>query len=293
MAQALTKWVTLKVEPKARIVCLSDIHGNRAAFESVWDEANLDRADYVIVHGDMVNRGPYSDKVWDMIPHEDPRWILTSGNHERYVCNHLTPGFSFSGPLAEVHFSSAWTCRQLGPRAPALLQLPEGVVIQADGLPDVRVVHASLLGDEKGVDANTPIEYQRAAAAGNWGVLVVGHLHRTYDFQVSQTRVVNAGSVGSACDGIRQAGWAELYADPYDWRVQRGRAEYDLAKAEQDFYTSGFLSEAGSVARLIYEEWKRAYPVVRPWFSEYLDRVLAEELSVEYAVSEYIERLNA
>ncbi len=285
------RWVVHSVPENARVVCLSDIHGNRAALEAVWTTSNLDQAELVVMHGDLVNRGPCSDVVWDMCVSE-PRWRLISGNHERYVRNHLIPGAAPQGRWAEIHSTSAWTCRKLGTRARGLFDWPDGVILQSPGLPEIRVVHASLLGDDRGVGPGDSPKYQRMAAEGLWSLLVVGHIHRCYDFWAGTTQVLNAGSVGSASDGVHQAGWVELRALPTGWSTTIHRIPYDEQRADDDFYHSGFLSEGGPTARLIYREWQLARPVIRPWFERYVERVLQEELSIEKAVSDYLEELD-
>lgn len=276
------------------VVCLSDIHGNAPALEAVLREAPVDTAALVVVHGDVVNRGPRSDLVWDMLrDRADHRWVLSSGNHERYVRNHLDPDVPpRGGILARVHRSSAWTAGQLGDRAKALFGLPDGVRLEAPGLPEARVVHASMTADDRGVSPESSADDAARDAAGPWAVLVVGHLHRRYDFVVNarngRTRVVNAGSVGSSCDGVRLAGWTELRATLDGWQVDLRRTAYDADRTEDDFRTSGFLDGAGPVARLVHAEWRHAQPLVQPWMRTELDRVMRGEVDLDASIDVFL-----
>ncbi|MEO1231546.1 MAG: metallophosphoesterase [Myxococcota bacterium] len=283
------RWTSRSLPRGARVVCFSDVHGNMPALEAVLEAARPAEADLVIVHGDIVNRGPRSDQAWDRIAGlVDPRWLLTSGNHERYVRAHLA-GPAHDGVMAEVHRTSAWTFAQLGGRVAALEGLLDGVMLESPGLPEIRVVHASLVADDRGLSPRSPEAHLRTAD-GPWGMLIVGHVHRTYDFRTQgDVRVVNAGSVGSACDGIPRAGWIEIEADPSGWSVRRFRVEYDRSATERDYQTSGFLTEAGPVARLIHREWQLARPTVRPWFEQELEPVKRGERSLADSVETFLQ----
>ena len=283
------QWVSQKVPIGGRVICFSDVHGNRAALDAVLSESGIEHASRVVVHGDVVSRGPCSDLTWDMVQNRaDERWVIVSGNHERYVVNHLNPEESPSGLLAEVHSMSSWTFKQLGDRVADLAALPDGCILKAQGLPDVRVVHASMLGDDKGVSPESPETFQYEAAAGSWAALVVGHVHQRYDFYVGQTRVVNAGSVGSSCDGVQRAGWIELCATSAGWKIQLHRVRYDLELAEKDFHTSGFLTDAGPVAHIVHREWQLARPLVRRWFDESLEDVLSGAVPLKDSVRDFL-----
>lgn len=273
-----------------RVVCLSDVHGNLSALDAVLAAAPVETADRVVVHGDIVSRGPCSDRVWARLEDvRDGRWVLSQGNHERYVHQHLDPARVATGIRARVHQPSRFTFDQLGRRVvEALAALPDGVRIVTPGLPEVQVVHASMGGDEAGIDPFTPDEEARLRTRGAGPVMVVGHLHRRLDFKVGPTRVVNAGSVGSSCDGVRRAGWVELEARPEGWRAELYRVPYDLERAEADYRASGFLEGGGPVAALIHREWQTATPTVRPWMRSELAAVLAGERSLEASVEAWL-----
>ncbi len=281
------QWVHRALTRGARVLCLSDVHGNRAALEAVLADAQPQHADLVVVHGDVVNRGPRSDAVFDRL-HQlaDARFVFTSGNHERYVRRHAT-GEAPTGRLADVHATSAFTHRQLGARVRALFGQPDGVSVDVPGLPPLRVVHASLGGDDVGL---SPATKNRRDLAPADGVFVVGHLHEALDFGVGDARVVNAGSVGSPSDGVHLAGWVALEATSDGWRVDRGRVPYDVEATDADFRRSGFLDEAGPVAWLIHREWRLAQPVVRPWFDQHLGAVLDGKADLAGSVRAFLDR---
>lgn len=285
------RFVEREVGPGALVVALSDIHGNVPAFEAVLAAAPLAAAELIVVHGDVVNRGPRSDLVWDLLESvRDERWIVTSGNHERYVATHLTPGRASSGVLGQVHHMSRWTFGQMGGlRAERIADLSEGALIRSAGHA-VAVVHASMESDDRGLSPMTPEGDHAARLEGAPELVVVGHVHRRYDFWAGDHRVVNAGSVGFASDGVHEAGWTELRAGREGWQVSLQRVPYDVKATARDFAGSGYLEEAGIVARLVHREWELARPVLRPWMAAELERVLAGEVELSSSVESFLRR---
>ncbi|HFE38419.1 MAG TPA: metallophosphoesterase, partial [Gammaproteobacteria bacterium] len=68
-----------------KIAVLSDIHGNVPALYAVLEDILRWRPDKIIVNGDIVNRGPCSKSVLEIIDTEIPHGILLTGNHETFV----------------------------------------------------------------------------------------------------------------------------------------------------------------------------------------------------------------
>ena len=62
------------------------------------------------------------------------------------------------------------------------------------------------------------------------------------------------------------------------------RLPYNFAQIEEDYQTSGFLTEAGPLAQLMLVELRRAGGLVYRWASRYQEAVLAGEISLEDSV---------
>jgi hypothetical protein len=101
--------------------------------------------------------------------------------------------------------------------------------------------------------------------------------------------IVNAGSVGLPFDGDRRAGYAQISLHDGGWDAEIIRLPYDIAQAEDDFFTTGFLQQAGPLAELILFELEHAYPQLHSWTKMYRDPILAGEISVEQAVQDHLE----
>ncbi|MDW8395782.1 MAG: metallophosphoesterase, partial [Anaerolineae bacterium] len=74
------------------------------------------------------------------------------------------------------------------------------------------------------------------------------------------------------------------------WHAALVRLPYDRAQAEQDFYRTGFIDEAGPLARLVLREFQIARGQIYGWAQEYEEAVLNGAISIEAAVQRYLER---
>ena len=68
-----------------------------------------------------------------------------------------------------------------------------------------------------------------------------------------------------------------------NWRI-----EYDRERMKQDCLESGFLDEAGPLAKVIYREWEVAELLMPYWNRKYRQAVLDNEITIEEAVDEFL-----
>jgi hypothetical protein len=73
------------------------------------------------------------------------------------------------------------------------------------------------------------------------------------------------------------------------WDAEIIRLPYDLGKAKQDFYTTGFLEQAGPLTKLILFELEHAYPQLHRWTKMYMDPIVAGEIDLAQAVQDHLE----
>lgn len=272
-----------------RLAILSDVHGNRPALLAVAADIEQWRPDQVVVAGDVVNRGPYSAACWDFI--ESKRrtagWQVISGNHEEYILSYTRPE---SDPQ---HFypMSYWTMQQLNGRLPALAALPDTAMLTSPDGQTVRIRHASMRGSRDGLYLHSPAAELRQQIAPAPTVYATGHTHVPFIRQVDNTLVVNAGSAGSPCDGDGRASYAQLIWQGGRWQADIRRVSYDVTQTHHDFHASGFLTETGPVAHLIYHEWRTARPVLLPYDREYGLLVTAGRLDEATAVARFLSQM--
>lgn len=69
-----------------RIIAIGDIHGCYAEFEELLQKLSLQRGDHVVLLGDLINRGPDSNRVIDLAREIGALSLL--GNHELRLLNY-------------------------------------------------------------------------------------------------------------------------------------------------------------------------------------------------------------
>jgi predicted phosphodiesterase len=230
-----------------RIAVVSDIHGNRTAFEAVLADLRATSPDLILHGGDLADGGSSPREIVDQI--RDLGWQGVVGNTDEMLFrpDSLT---EFAGqsprmkPLFETIAEMAAASREaLGEERLAWLRkLPRA---QLPG--PVALVHAS---PESAWRAPAPEasdgELESVYAPLDRPVVVYGHIHRSYVRNVAGMTVVNTGSVSLSYDGDPRA--AYLLLDDLTPAIRR--VEYDVAKECNALADSG-IPHAGWVARML------------------------------------------
>ena len=231
-----------------RIAIVSDIHGNRTAFEAVLADLRETAPDLVLHGGDLVDGGSSPVEIVDKI--RDLGWRGVAGNGEEALARPDTlekfAGQS-SAPAAlwsAVREMMAWTRAALGPERVAWL----GALPRIETEDGVGLVHASP-GDTwraPGAEADNAELLSRYAGLHR-SVVVYGHIHRPFVREVCAGFVIaNSGSAGLPYDGDRRASY--LIVEGSDVTIRR--VEYDVEKEIQALPASD-LPHAQWVARML------------------------------------------
>ncbi len=269
-----------------QVAVISDIHGNLPALEAVIAHVDAWSPDFVVVGGDIINRGPRSGACLDLLVdrRETQGWHLLRGNHEEFVLDCGEPDRPLSGPAYEMKRFAHFALSQVGPHIETLRMLPDVFEKPAPGGALLRIVHASMRSNRDGIypmSINEDIRHQIAPAPA---VFITGHTHRPLMRQVDNTLVVNIGSVGASFDGDRRAGYGRFTWQSDHWAAEIVRVEYDFQRIEEDYVQSGFLEEGGPLAQLMLVELRKARGLIHRWAGQYEEAVLANRLSLEESV---------
>ena len=221
-----------------RVAVVSDIHGNRHAFEAVLEDVVRAEVDEVWCLGDLVGYGADPDACVELA--REHAHVCLVGNHDMAVRGDL--------PLAEFSRGAAiaaeWTRETIGAENLAFLSELEPQDLERDaGLyhasprdPVWEYVLSTLL-------AELCLDTQRHR------VCLIGHSHVALSFHRLEGQVaegearrggatldvgegqwlLNPGSVGQPRDGDPRAAWLEL--DLASWQAEYHRTEYDVAGA--------------------------------------------------------------
>jgi predicted phosphodiesterase len=230
-----------------RIAILSDIHGNRAAFEAVLADLRQTSPDLVLHGGDLADGGSSPVEIIDHL--RELGWPGVIGNTDEMLSMPETfENFAGERPaldsLWRVTREMASVTREwLGvERLTWLRQLPR------------RQVHGSMVFIHASPDttwsAPTPgandAELESVYGGLGFPIVAYGHIHLPYVRNLSKSIVANSGSVGLPFDGDRRASY--LLVDDATAAVRR--VQYDVDREIKTLLACG-LPHAGWVARIL------------------------------------------
>jgi predicted phosphodiesterase len=221
-----------------RIAVISDIHGNRPAFEAVEADIAQHSVDAILNLGDLVS-GPM-DPVGTIELLMERTFPTISGNHDRYLIEH---------PAAELDRVDTFVAGKLKrTHVDYLRSLPstrdiEGEVYMCHGTP-TSDVEPWLDNWRNGRGAVLPDEAAVTAKADglHFPVLLCGHTHVARIVRLRDGRlIVNPGSVGlQFYYGAPHARYALLERHGGQWSASLHLVRYDWDKAAKLAVKNGF-----------------------------------------------------
>ncbi len=221
-----------------RLAIISDIHGNRQAFDAVLDAIEASDCEEMWCLGDLVGYGADPDACVDLARQHAA--ICLAGNHDLGVRGDL-PLEEFSRGAA---LAALWTRETIGEGTREFL----AGLDPANTEEEVGLYHASPR-DPIWEYVLSPLQAELCLDAQEHRICLIGHSHVALSFcredgeaATGQTRaddeeltlksgewLINPGSVGQPRDGDPRAAWLEL--DTGEWTATYHRVEYDIAGA--------------------------------------------------------------
>ena len=220
------------------VAVVSDIHGNRHAFEAVLKAIDRSPCEELWCLGDLVGYGADPDACVELARRHAA--ICLAGNHDLGVRGDL-PLEEFSRGAA---LAAEWTQRTIAADTRAYLEALEPVFLDEV----VGLYHASPR-DPIWEYVLSPLQAELCLDLQRHRVCLIGHSHVALSFcrgmgssATGQTRdadeqlelsdgewLINPGSVGQPRDGDPRAAWLEL--DTGAWRAAFRRTDYDISGA--------------------------------------------------------------
>jgi diadenosine tetraphosphatase ApaH/serine/threonine PP2A family protein phosphatase len=218
-----------------RVAIVSDIHGNRHAFEAVLDAIEGSECQEMWCLGDLVGYGAEPDACVELARRYAA--ICLAGNHDLGVRGAL-PLEEFSRGAA---LAARWTQGVITSETREYLEKLEPARVDET----VGLFHASPR-DPIWEYVLSPLQAELCLDAQTHRVCLIGHSHVALSFSradgesaTGQTRaseeeldlresewLINPGSVGQPRDGDPRAAWLELDLD--SWEAVYRRTEYDI-----------------------------------------------------------------
>ena len=284
-----------------KIAVLSDIHANFVALNTAVEHIETWKPDFVIVAGDLVNRGPRPMECLRLIQEKSKsqNWLMVRGNHEDYVISQANPLEPRSGPAFEVHRASFWTYQQLNRNIAPLQEMPFQQSLLDPNGNEIRFVHASMSGNRDGIYPETSDESLALKIFPNGThrskvplvLFCVGHTHRPLIRSLNGVLIINAGSAGLPFDGDKRLSYAQLSWENGLWEAEIIRLKYDTSEAEHDFIASGYLEGGGPLVRLVQIELKTASSQLYNWAVKYQEPARRGEISMRDSVHQYLQSI--
>ncbi len=271
-----------------RLAVLSDVHGNLPALEAVLYDLSHWSPDWVVVNGDLINRGPDSLGVLHLLREHHPDAFCLKGNHEGFVLamrhNQDHPGT----PAYEVRRFAHWSVAQLGARLDQIALWPDHLDLDSLDRGSLHITHGSRLGDREGILPQTEGAELALRLGEPRDLFISSHTHRPFQRPLAHGLLVNTGSVGAPFDRDPRPSYARFVLARRGWEGEVVRVDYDRSAAERLFEESGFLEGGGPLARVMLAELRLSRGLMGPWMRNYHAAVMAGELSLECSVQRHL-----
>jgi putative phosphoesterase len=221
-----------------RIAIVSDIHGNRTAFEAVLTDLRQKSPDLILHGGDLPQGGSSPAEIVDQI--RDLGWQGVLGNTDEML---FKPESLREFASQSPNLKSLWDAIEQMAAATSEA-LGEERIAWLSGLPRVRIIHDSMALVHASPEttwrspghAATDADLESMYAPLGRSMVIYGHIHHSYIRSVTGMTIANCGSVSLSYDGDPRA--AYLLLD--DGRPSIRRVEYDVEKEIQAYSARGF-----------------------------------------------------
>ena len=230
-----------------RVAILSDLHGNRRAFEAVLDDLEQVAPDLILHGGDLAAGGAHPADIIDQV--RSLGWPGVRGNTDEMLWSpESLAEYAAANPKIERLLAMV---QETIP--PTLASIGEERLRWLEGLPTMysqegfSLVHASPDDLWRAPMANaSDEELQSTYASLGAPIVVYGHIHCPYVRRLHSMTVANTGSVSQSYDGDRRASYLLMDGESIAIR----RVEYDVESEARELSRSG-LPHADWLARIL------------------------------------------
>ena len=230
-----------------RIAIVSDIHGNRTAFEAVLADLRQTSPDLILNGGDLAHGGSSPAEIVDRV--RDLGWPGVLGNTDEMLFRpeSLTDVASHAPQLKAL-----WTAiEEMAAAEREALAIDR--LAWLSGLPRIHVQHSLALVHAipenlwiapapEASDAELETVYSPLGKA----IMVYGHIHRSFVRELPSMIVANTGSVSLSYDGDPRASYLLLDNSKPEIR----RVEYDVDCEVKELFASR-IPHAAWIAKML------------------------------------------
>ena len=230
-----------------RVAIVSDIHGNRRAFQAVLGDLRQVAPDLIVHGGDLAYGGAHPAEIIDQV--RSLGWPGVRGNTDEMLwaperlAEYAAANPKIAPILAMVQETIPPTLASIGEER---LQWLEGLPALYSQ-PGFSLVHASPDDCWRAPLPNaSDSELQNTYASLRAPIVVYGHIHIPYIRRVQGMTVANTGSVSQSYDADIRASYLVIEGESITIR----RVEYDVQSEAEELQRSG-LPHADWMARIL------------------------------------------
>jgi putative phosphoesterase len=230
-----------------RIAIVSDIHGNRRAFQAVLADLRDAAPDLIFHGGDLASGGAHPAEIIDQI--RSLGWLGVCGNTDEMLWSPESLS-NFAAKQPKLH---ALLAKIQATIPPTVASLGEERLRWLEALPalhmheNISLVHASPKDLWRAPMPNaTDDELRSTYSPLNSRIVVYGHIHVPFIRQLPELTVANTGSVSQSYDGDRRASYLVIEGENLTTR----RVEYDVEGEAKDLLNSG-MPHADWMAKIL------------------------------------------
>jgi len=230
-----------------RVAIVSDIHGNRRAFQAVLADLRQVAPDLVVHGGDLASGGTHPAEILDQV--RSLGWPGVRGNTDEmlWAPERLTEYVAAHPKIAPILAMVQETI------SPTLASIGEERLRWLEGFPSLyagegfSLVHASPGDLWRAPMPNASDDELRSTYASLGAPIVLyGHIHCSYIRRLPGLTVANTGSVSQSYDGDTRASYLVMDGESVTIR----RVEYDVRGEAEELLRSG-IPHAGWMARIL------------------------------------------
>jgi predicted phosphodiesterase len=219
-----------------RIAIVSDIHGNRRAFDAVLTDLREVAPDLIVHGGDLSSGGAHPAEIIDQI--QLLGWPGVCGNTDEmlFAPNRLTEFAATMPQLAAIFRRVAdtipWTVANLGAARLRWLEKLSMRYVRDE----LTLVHASPDDCWRAPSLGAiEEELRKIYAPLNAKTVVYAHIHIPFILKFERWKIANTGSVSQSYDGDTRASYLVIDSENLTTR----RVEYDVQAEADDLLRSG------------------------------------------------------
>lgn len=235
----------------AKLVFISDIHGNIEALESVIKDIK-DRQiglENIYCLGDLVGYGPRPDEVIELIRKYNIKTVL--GNYDEAVGFYLpTCGCNIDTPSDKLKTQNSlnWTGQHTSENNKEFLRdLEEQITLEIKGY-KLLLIHASPYSINDYIYENDMEKQEEIAENLEEDIIVFGHTHYSYNKKIKNKLFINTGSAGRPKDGDNRACYCIVEIGT-NVNIKFIRVPYDVEKVAKEIEKTELLDEFAELLR--------------------------------------------